>query len=673
MSLRADGDSGSANKWNRGSGGGAGGNDPDGGYAHNGEEDDELLSDDEDDDDDDDDEDYYDGDDEDDYDHDGSGAHGDSADHDADGNGAHARGPRSRRAARARARARRAANASGSGSGAGASSATAAKSAADAALEGDAALRDKRWLVQRRVIDEAMIREAVREELFADYDRIYVPEPGTINLREVTTLILSFRSIDCINNLHGFEALVKLQLDNNVIERIQNLEHLVNLRWLDLSFNFITSIEGLDKLTQLTDLSLFNNRIKTLGTGLSKLTNLTVLSVGNNEISDLEQLKQLRRFRALRVLTLKGNPVCAQDDCRHTVLAFVDQLKYLDYELIDPRQVREAYDKKMEHVLELRAKEQEEAELAAVAATAEQRRAELRRVGMDGVDSLFDSIVMHDKDLAKLTALPGTVQVLGAYRARFEEVVRELQADALLQFRRKQVEETAMRTAMDALVTANANKLVGLIQAFEHRKKVVFRAPQRDSLVALKRAAVELSDALMDVEMRTVKDVSQVIAEFVEVYTKLSKDSEGRIAKCFALVTEAAKQCERDLLDHLHELTDRLAKDDMAASAWPREVVALVNDKDAVTTLISAAHDFQCAQILKAEEDVRLAEERGTEGLLRTLQQGEYARNRKRVSEIYELCERYVTAINEQGRALIAAKAGGAGGAGAPGANATKG
>jgi hypothetical protein len=521
----------------------------------------------------------------------------------------------------------------------------------------EAALRDKRWLVQRRVIDEAMIREAVREELFADYDRMYVPEPDQINLRDVTTLILSFRSVDCINNLHGFEGLVKLQLDNNVIERIQNLERLVNLQWLDLSFNFITSIEGLDRLTKLTDLSLFNNRIRTIGGGLDKLTNLNVLSIGNNEITELDQLRLLRKFKNLRVLTLKGNPVCAEDDCRHTVLAFVDQLKYLDYELIDPRQVKEAYDKKMELILELRAKEKEEAEAAAVAAAAADQRAELQRIGMEGVDTLFDTIVLHDKDLAKLTVLPGAVHVLSVYRARVEGIVKELQEDALLQYRRKRVDEAAFRAAKDKMISANVDKLVSLIQAFEHRKKVVFRAPQKEALIALKRAAVELSDQLMDVEMRTVKDVNQIVNEFAEVYTRISKDAEGRISKCFSLITEAAKQCERDLMDHVHELTEKMQKDDHAAESWPQEVVTLISDKDAVSTLISAAHDFQCAQVLKVEEDVRSGEEKGTDGLLKSVQQAEYARNRKRVGEIYELCEKYIAAINEQGRALMAAKA----------------
>lgn len=41
-------------------------------------------------------------------------------------------------------------------------------------------------------------------------------------------------------------SLTKLQLGNNIIEKIENLDSLVNLRELDLSFNHIKVIENLD-------------------------------------------------------------------------------------------------------------------------------------------------------------------------------------------------------------------------------------------------------------------------------------------------------------------------------------------------------------------------------------------------------------------------------------------
>ena len=46
-----------------------------------------------------------------------------------------------------------------------------------------------------------------------------------------------------IDNLWSFENLTKLQLDNNIIEKIENLDFLKNLKWLGkpdlIEFRFI--------------------------------------------------------------------------------------------------------------------------------------------------------------------------------------------------------------------------------------------------------------------------------------------------------------------------------------------------------------------------------------------------------------------------------------------------
>ena len=127
-------------------------------------------------------------------------------------------------------------------------------------------------------------------------------------LQQVKTLLLSYQNILKINNLVGFDKLVKLQLDNNIIEKIEHLSQLTcvhsrsrcasharrvpcarlamregqlatlnrvspfcwillrsrSLEALDLSFNNISEIGGLASLTNLTTLSLFSNRVTQL-------------------------------------------------------------------------------------------------------------------------------------------------------------------------------------------------------------------------------------------------------------------------------------------------------------------------------------------------------------------------------------------------------------------------
>jgi Leucine-rich repeat (LRR) protein len=80
-------------------------------------------------------------------------------------------------------------------------------------------------------------------------------------------------------------SLVKLQLGNNIIEKIEGLSCLVNLKELDLSFNNIEIIENLEELVKLEVLTLFENRISKLE-NMETLTNLTIFSIGNNQIED---------------------------------------------------------------------------------------------------------------------------------------------------------------------------------------------------------------------------------------------------------------------------------------------------------------------------------------------------------------------------------------------------
>ena len=150
----------------------------------------------------------------------------------------------------------------------------------------------------------------------------------------VTVVLTFWIDIVEIDNLVGIETLVKLQLDNNIITRVQGLESLTQLRWLDLSFNLIEKIEGLETLRQLEDLSLFQNRITTLE-GIDTLEKLNVLSVGNNSISSLDDsVRYLHRLRNnLEVLKICGNAFkeTGEKEYKRRIIAYLRQLKYLDY------------------------------------------------------------------------------------------------------------------------------------------------------------------------------------------------------------------------------------------------------------------------------------------------------------------------------------------------------
>jgi hypothetical protein len=387
--------------------------------------------------------------------------------------------------------------------------------------------RDKKWLVKRAVINEKMIREGVREELFLDYDKQYVPSLADIDLRSMTALVLSFRSIDAISNLNGFQSLRKLQLDNNLIEKISNLDHLVNLEWLDLSFNFIKEIEGLDKLTKLKDLSLFNNRITHL-TGLDKLTNLSVLSVGNNQITDVEQLRLLRKSKSLRALNLKGNPISKEDDYSHTALAYLPQLHYLDYQLISSKRAKDAYDKRMEAVLEMVQEEQLEEERLVAEKNNEAHVKALSEAGVLPLHQLFDVVVKKDKDLQRLQILPGFMSIFDQYRQIFEQRTLELVHDCVAMHQVQLDEEKVFADALDRQITRSEKQLLKMKDDFglTVRKAVLGRS--LDVLSDTRKEVLLLNDAMMEIETNTVHTISTMLDEYNEVYVRLSKDFDAK-------------------------------------------------------------------------------------------------------------------------------------------------
>ena len=142
------------------------------------------------------------------------------------------------------------------------------------------------------------------------------------------------------------DELVKLQLDNNIITKIQGLETLTKLRWLDLSFNLIEKIEGLENLVLLEDLSLYSNHIEKLE-GLDTLENLNVLSVGANCMRDLDgAVRYLFGLRNnLEVLKINQNDFkegTSEKEYKGRIIAYLSKLKYLDYELIEHKEREKA-------------------------------------------------------------------------------------------------------------------------------------------------------------------------------------------------------------------------------------------------------------------------------------------------------------------------------------------
>merc|ERR1719498_554922 len=233
---------------------------------------------------------------------------------------------------------------------------------------------------------------------------------------------LSFQNIIEISNLNNFDMLTTLRLDNNIIGKIENLDHLTNLTWLDLSFNNIKEMENLDGLTKLTDLSLYNNEIETIK-GLGSCQKLNILSLGRNKINDLNQIQVLRDFKNLRCLCMEGNPVCKLDNYNMHVLAYLPQLKYRDYMLLDKKEVKTAEETyQVDDLTELREQEQARANKLKAAADKKALLERLKLSFLDGTEDLFDELFSEEEEKQAFTQVKS-----GQGGVRADDLARELQ------------------------------------------------------------------------------------------------------------------------------------------------------------------------------------------------------------------------------------------------------
>lgn len=54
------------------------------------------------------------------------------------------------------------------------------------------------------------------------------------------------------------------------------------------------------------------------------------------------QLLTLRKFKKLRLLALRGNPVCGEADYKRFVLAHLPSLMFLDFAMVDANEVKDS-------------------------------------------------------------------------------------------------------------------------------------------------------------------------------------------------------------------------------------------------------------------------------------------------------------------------------------------
>ena len=104
---------------------------------------------------------------------------------------------------------------------------------------------------------------------------------------------------------------------------------------IDMTDNSIVVLGNLPLLKRLRTLLLANNRISSISPSLHlSVPNLTTLVLMNNNISELGDLEPLKELKALRYLTLLGNPVRDKKWYREWLAWRSPGLRVLDFQRI---------------------------------------------------------------------------------------------------------------------------------------------------------------------------------------------------------------------------------------------------------------------------------------------------------------------------------------------------
>ena len=476
-------------------------------------------------------------------------------------------------------------------------------------------------------------------------------EPNLVDIAPaVSSLILSFKGIGRIENLVGFDNLVKLCLDNNSVEDMSPVGALVKLQWLDMSFNKIRKIQGLEALSDLRDLSLYCNKI-TVIEGLDKCKNLECLSLGSNRIANTDQLIKLRQIKSLKMLAIAGNPVMQDPECVSVTLAYVETLAYLDYALVEPVDRHNAKEAYHDELIDVEEKEGVLMEKISRDATTAEYKIYLSKAGCLYAYIIFDDMVDGDTDLDKLRHLPGVKDLVETFRQNFKTLSETYLKTALEKYEVRTREVAAFTAEISSVREKDDAQSTSLIDKFNAKNKELVllltkETPKEPYSVAEVSRMVEalsseldvVCDELMSLEMRQVEKFDALVDDFDNRLNE-GKNVVLEMQTSFFRAVEALEdKFSQDVAALIVDLMGRLAREELAEDFLDDEAMTLLMDKESCMGVLSLSHDVHIGRILKLEDQARNNETKSYAETVQGFMSAERIRNRNRVLEIHDYC-----------------------------------
>jgi len=454
--------------------------------------------------------------------------------------------------------------------------------------------------------------------------------------------------------------LKKLQLDNNLIERIENLESLVNLTYLDLSHNNITEISGLEKLVNITDLSLQHNSI-TMLEGMDTLTKLQVLSLGSNKLEDAQACaRYLRPRKSLQAVNLQDNPMCAANgEYSLLVVAVVPQLKYLDWVKVSDEARRDARIRHAIEVDQLEFAEAEQDHKADEISKEEQIATDLAEEGVPEMASgrWFDRMFPRLSEVDILSTVPGVKEHVEQLREHFAaQSVPIREAGGEFTRHRRKIEADTQAALAEGRHSRLGGQSDALVQAWNAHKEAAFDEIEESEAPASVGLKVEdlserldtLKDALLDVEIHLHNDLTTQIAEanhdLVDVQRKFSE----AVSMALGDLRKAEEAWSTSISEYLGRFYDGYARgaapEGFEASS---KLLHLMADKATFLGHASQLHDELTVAIDTKEDEMHSIQSKHISEHNQKIADHERVRHRRAILEIHTFIENEIFQVND--------------------------
>uniref|UniRef100_A0A672FEZ7 Dynein regulatory complex subunit 3 n=1 Tax=Salarias fasciatus TaxID=181472 RepID=A0A672FEZ7_SALFA len=395
-----------------------------------------------------------------------------------------------------------------------------------------------------------MILQIIKEQVTDDEAAPPVESSDVLHLR------LEYRNIRHIECLWDFTSLTRLDLNNNLIDKIQGLDHLINLKWLNLSFNRIKKIEGFQSLQKLELLNLSDNKISVIES-LDAIENLTHFFLSNNCLEQLDNVLYLRRFKNIFAITLFGNPAVDDDNYHSFMAAHFPNLILLDSIVIDENTRNEA-STKYQYVLDKM--RNEEVEIQKAEEDQQRQEAELKLhkdafVEFLNGPGLFGSMFEDDPEKETLHCAPGVDALQETYlfllcwfsncRCIFEGITNH--------------PLNSLTFGQSEVVTHYQQKQSQILETFEQEHK--------------KKSIKEFDSS-----------ISEMVANFIDT-------AEGIYLFC-NLEDNYYQKAREAALETVAKVANDAQDEDM-----PYDVLMFFTDKDAVLDALTTGHDNHIVKI----------------------------------------------------------------------------